>query len=112
MGATNALPLLALGAAITTDVAGTFAIQHAEVCRDRRAWVAAAGLFLASLASFAVALEHIPTAVAEALFVGLGSAGVAAIGVRRGDRLTARKVLALVVLTLGVVVLQAGVSDA
>jgi multidrug transporter EmrE-like cation transporter len=50
--------------------------------------------------------------VAEALFVGLGSAGVAAIGVRRGDRLTARKVLALVVLTLGVVVLQAGVSDA
>ena len=111
MGTASALPLLALGAAITADVAGTFVIQRAEVDRDRRSWVAAAALFLASLASFAVALEHIPTSVAEALFVALGSAAVAAVGVRRGERLTARKVLALAVLSLGVVVLQAGVGD-
>jgi small multidrug resistance pump len=102
----NALGMLALGGAIATDVVGTFAMEHAAVHRNRRLWVTAAGVFLVSLALFAFALEEIPTAVAEALFVAIGSAAVAVIATRQGEVITSRKTLALVVLALGVVVLQ------
>jgi small multidrug resistance pump len=108
----TALGMFALGGAIATDVAGTFAIEHAALHRDRRLWSAAVGAFLASLALLAFALEEIPTAVAEALFVAIGSAAVAVIAARHGESITSRKVIALAVLALGVVVLQMGAGDA
>lgn len=108
----SALAMLALGGAIATDVAGTFAIEHAALHRDRRLWVTAIGAFVASLALFALALEKIPTAVAEALFVAVGSAAVAVIAARQGERITTRKRTALVLLVLGVVVLQIGATSA
>ena len=65
-----------------------------------------------SLALFAFALEEIPTAVAEALFVAIGSAAVAVIAARQGESVTTRKATALALLVLGVIVLQAGAGDA
>jgi small multidrug resistance pump len=112
MQLTNALGMLALGGAIATDVAGTFAIEHAARQRDRRLWAVSIGAFLVSLALFAFALEEMSTAVAEALFVAVGSAAVAVIAARGGESITTRKTAALALLVLGVVVLQAGAGDA
>lgn len=108
MDTLNALGMSALGGAIATDVAATFVLEHAAQQRDRRLWVMAAAVLLASLALFAVALARIPTAVAEALFVAVGSAAVAVIALRRGETISTRKALALALLGLGVVVLQMG----
>ena len=79
----SALAMFALGSAIATDVVGTFVIEQAAQRRDRRQWVTAAGIFLASLALFAL---------------------------RRGERFSTRKATALALLVLGVVVLQLGAS--
>ena len=108
----NALGMLALGGAITTDVAGTFAIEHAARYGGRRLWSTAIGAFVVSLAFFAFALEKLQTSIAEALFVAIGSAAVAVITARRGESLTTRKTAALALLVLGVIVLQAGAGDA
>jgi small multidrug resistance pump len=112
MQVSNSLGMLALGGAIATDVAGTFAIEHAARQRIRRLWGAAVGAFLVSLGLFAIALRAIPTAVAEALFVAVGTAAVAVIAAREGESITTRKVTALALLVLGVIVLQAGAGDA
>jgi multidrug transporter EmrE-like cation transporter len=108
MDALNALGMAALGGAIAADVAATFVVEHAARQRNRRLWIAAAAILSVSLALFAVALDEIPTAVAEALFVAIGSAAVALIALRRGEAISTRKGLALALLALGVVVLQAG----
>jgi small multidrug resistance pump len=108
MDTLNALGMSALGGAIAADVAATFVVEHAAQHRNRRLWITAAAILSASLALFAVALEEIPTAVAEALFVAIGSAAVAVIALRRGETISARKALALALLVLGVVVLQTG----
>lgn len=108
MDTLNALATVALGGAIATDVAGTFVVEHAARQRDRRLWLTSAGVFLASLALFALALQEIQTSIAEALFVAVGSAAVALIALRRGEHVSARKVMALALLALGVVVLQMG----
>jgi small multidrug resistance pump len=112
MQVSNALGMLALGGAIATDVAGTFAIEHAARQRDRRLGGAAVGAFLVSLALFAFALEEMPTAVAEALFVAIGSAAVAVIAARGGESITSRTTTALALLAVGVIVLQAGAGSA
>ena len=112
METVNALAVLVLGGAIATDVVGTFVVEDAAVRNDRRLWAIALGAFLASLALFALALEEIPTAVAEALFVALGSGAVAVVAAQRGESITTRKVVALSVLALGVLVLQMGAGDA
>jgi multidrug transporter EmrE-like cation transporter len=109
---TTVLATAALGGAIATDVVATFLVEHAELRRDRRLWLAAAGLLAASLALLALALVEIPTAVAEALFVAVGSASVALIALRRGDGTSPRKLAALALLALGVVVLQVEVGRA
>lgn len=110
MDTLNALGMSALGGAIAADVVATFVVEHAAQQRNRRLWVTAAGILLASLALFAVALEKIPTAVAEALFVAFGSAAVALIALRRGETISTRKALALGLLALGVIVLQMGAN--
>jgi multidrug transporter EmrE-like cation transporter len=112
MDALTALATLALGGAIATDVTATFVVERAARQRDRRLWVTAAVVLLASLTLFALALEEIPTAVAEALFVAIGSVAVAVIALHRGEHISSRKGIALALLVLGVVVLQAGVGDA
>jgi small multidrug resistance pump len=112
MQVSSALGMLALGGAIATDVAGTFAIEHAARQYDRRMWGAAVGAFAVSLALFALALEEIQTSVAEALFVAIGSAAVAVIAARQGESITRRKTTALVLLVVGVIVLQAGAGGA
>jgi multidrug transporter EmrE-like cation transporter len=104
----NVLATVALGGAIATDVVATFVIEAASQHRDRRLWVISAGVFLVSLALLALALVDIPTAVAEALFVAVGSAAVAVIALRRGETISTRKGTALALLVLGVVVLQTG----
>jgi multidrug transporter EmrE-like cation transporter len=104
----NALAMSALGGAIAADVTATFVVERAAQRRDRRLWVAAAAILSVSLTLLAVALEEIPTSVAETLFVGVGSAAVAVIALHRGEAISARKGLALGLLVLGVVVLQAG----
>jgi small multidrug resistance pump len=104
----NAPAMVALGGAIAADVVATFVVEAASHRRDRRLWAAAAGVLVASLALLALALQHMQTSIAEALFVAVGSAAVAVIAVRRGERISARKGTALALLVLGVVVLQAG----
>jgi small multidrug resistance pump len=104
----SALATMALGGAIATDVVATFVIETASQRRNRRLWITAAGIFLASLALLALALQDIATAVAEALFVAVGSAAVAVIALRRGESISTRKGTALALLVLGVVVLQTG----
>jgi len=106
MDAVTFLATAALGGAVATDVVATFLVEHAERRRDRRLWLAAAVLLAASLALLALALVEIPTAVAEALFVAVGSAAVALIALRRGDGISPRKLTALALLALGVLVLQ------
>lgn len=102
------LAMLALGGAIAADVTATFVIEDAARQRDRRLWVTAAGIFLASLALFAVALEQIPTAVAEALFIALGTGAVAVIAAHRGERISTRKGMGIALLVLGVATLLMG----
>jgi hypothetical protein len=53
MDALNALGMSALGGAIAADVAATFVVEHAAQQRNRRLWVTAAAILLASLALFA-----------------------------------------------------------
>jgi small multidrug resistance pump len=108
MDALTALAMVALGGAIATDVAATFVVERAARQRNRRLWIISAWVLLASLALFGLALEGIPTAVAEALFVGVGSAAVAVIALYRGEPISTRRGLALALLALGVVVLQTG----
>jgi multidrug transporter EmrE-like cation transporter len=106
------LAMLALGGAIVADVAGTFVIERAAQLRERWLWVTAVVLLLASLTLFALALGEISTAVAESLFIAIGSAAVALLALRRGERISTRKAAALGLLVLGVVVLQMGAGHA
>jgi small multidrug resistance pump len=108
MDTPNVLATVALGGAIATDVLGTFVTEIASRRRDRRLWITAAGIFLASTALLALALVGIPTSLAEGLYVALGTAAVAVIAMRRGEDMSARKAASLALLVLGVVVLQLG----
>lgn len=106
MDTPNALAMLALGGAIAGDVAATFVVERAARERDRRLWVTGAVVFFASLAMLALALEEIPTAVAQALFIAVGTTAVAVVALFRGENISTRKVISLALLVLGVVVLQ------
>jgi small multidrug resistance pump len=111
MDTPNALATLALGGAIAGDVAATFVVERAARQRDRRLWVTGAVVFFASLAMLALALEEIPTAVAQALFIAVGTTAVAVVAIFRGENISTRKVISLALLVLGVVVLQMGAGD-
>ena len=106
----DALAMLALGGAIAADVVGTFTIERAARGGGRRLAAVAGAELLASIGLFALALARLPTAVAEALFVAIGSGAVAVIAARRGEAVTARTGAALGLLVAGVVVLQVGVG--
>lgn len=96
-----------LMAAIGVEVASTSALPRTQGFRDP-AWTAAviAG-YAASIWLLALVIRHIPVSVTYAVWSGLGTAGIAVIGVLfLGERLGPLQAGALAMIIAGVVVLN------
>ena len=96
-----------LMAAIGVEVAATSALPRTQGFRDP-AWTAVviAG-YAVSIWLLALVIEHLPVSVTYAVWSGLGTAGIAVIGVMfLGDRLAATQVAALFLIITGVVLLN------
>jgi len=96
-----------LAIAITGDVVGTVALERASRGHHRRYLALAVAAYLTAFYAFARALQVIPTSVADAIYAAVGTAFVTAFSVLwLKEKLTRRKLLALILVTAGVVVLQ------
>ena len=101
------LSWLCLGGAAIGNAAGTYALARSG--RLRRPWPSALAIaaYLLAIVLFTVALEGIPTSVAEAVFAATGTMLVTVVGVvLLRERLGARKAVGLGLVIVGVVVLQ------
>lgn len=96
-----------LMAAIGVEVAATSALPRTQGFRDP-AWTAAViGGYAVSIWLLALVIEHLPVSVTYAVWSGLGTAGIAVIGVMfLGDRLGVIQVGALFLIITGVVLLN------
>ena len=93
--------------AIAGDVVGTAALERASRGHYRRYLALAVASYLTAFYAFARALQVIPTSIADAIYAAVGTAFVTAFSVLwLKERLTRRKLLALILVTAGVVVLQ------
>jgi len=96
-----------LAIAITGDVVGTVALERASRGHHRRYLALAVAAYLTAFYAFARALQVIPTSVADAIYAAVGTAFVTAFSVLwLKEKLTRRKLLALILVTAGVAVLQ------
>lgn len=96
-----------LVAAIVVEVAATSAIPRSEGFRNP-AWSAAvlAGYALA-IWLLALVVQHIPVSITYAVWSGLGTAGIAVVGVLfLGERLVAMQIVALLLIIAGVLLLN------
>ncbi len=94
-------------AAIGVEVAATSALPRTQGFREP-GWTAAviAG-YAASIWLLALVIEHLPVSVTYAVWSGLGTAGIAVIGVLfLGDRLGPTQAAALFLIIAGVVLLN------
>lgn len=93
--------------AIGCDVAGTYALARSDGFRRFPANLGAIVALLLALWMFALALQELPTSVADAVYAAVGTVVMAVIGVLLlGERLTPRKVLAITLIVAGVVTLR------
>jgi small multidrug resistance pump len=98
---------LLLGASIVVEVLGTMSMKLSEGF-TRPLYSALVAVFYAlSIAGLALVLKRIEVSVAYAVWSGLGTAFIAIVGVSVfGEALTVVKVVALVLIVVGVVMLN------
>ncbi|CAN5141903.1 multidrug efflux SMR transporter [soil metagenome] len=98
---------LLLFAAIAVEVAATSALPRSQGFRDP-AWTALVlGGYALSIWLLALVIKQIPVSVAYAVWSGLGTAGIAVVGVLLLDEgMDALKATALLMIISGVVVLN------
>ncbi len=98
--------LLLLGA-IAVEVASTAALPRTESFHQPLWTAAVLGGYAVSIWLLAVVIRHIPVSVTYAVWAGLGTAGIALVGVLvLGEQLDWVKVLALALVIGGVVILN------
>lgn len=98
------MPWLMLAVAILFEIAGTTGLKLAGGLA-RPGWLAAAiALYAVAFVALAQALEAIPVGVAYAIWSGIGTAAIAAIGVVHfGEAMTAPKLLFIGLILVGVI---------
>jgi small multidrug resistance pump len=95
--------------AIAVEVASTAALPRTHAFRDPVWTVAVLGGYALSVWLLAVVIRHIPVSVAYAAWAGLGTAGIAVVGVVvLGESWDLVKVLALLMIIGGVLILNLG----
>ncbi len=96
-----------LMAAIGVEVAATAALPRTQWFRDP-AWTAfVLGGYGVSIWLLATVIKHIPVSVTYAVWSGLGTAGIALVGVLLlGERFDATKAVALLLIIGGVLILN------
>ena len=98
--------VLLLGA-IGVEVASTAALPRTHGFRDPLWTALVLGGYAASIWLLAVVIRHIPVSVTYAVWSGLGTAGIALVGVPLlGERMDLVKALALLLIIGGVLVLN------
>lgn len=100
---------LTLAGAILAEVLGTTAMKYSDgFTRPWPSLVTVAG-YLVAFALLAQTLKTLPVGTAYAIWAGVGTAAVAAIGmVFIGEAVTAVKVIGLLLVIVGVVTLNLG----
>ena len=100
-------PWLLLMGAIGVEVAATAALPRTHGFREPLWTVLVLGGYAASIWLLAVVIRHIPDSVTYAVWSGLGTAGIALVGVLLlGERMDLVKVAALLLIMGGVLVLN------
>ncbi len=100
-------PWLLLMGAIGVEVAATAALPRTHGFREPLWTVLVLGGYAASIWLLAVVIRHIPVSVTYAVWSGLGTAGIALVGVLLlGERMDLVKVAALLLIMGGVLVLN------
>ncbi|NUR06177.1 MAG: multidrug efflux SMR transporter [Nocardioidaceae bacterium] len=98
--------LLLLGA-IGIEVASTAALPRTQSFRDPLWTTLVLVGYATSIWLLAVVIRHIPVSITYAVWAGLGTAGIAVVGVLLlGERLDVLKALALAMIIGGVVILN------
>jgi small multidrug resistance pump len=93
--------------AICVEVASTAALPRTHGFRDPGWTVAVLGGYAVSIWLLSLVIRHIPVSVSYAVWSGLGTAGIALVGVLLlGERLDLVKAAALAMIIGGVVVLN------
>jgi small multidrug resistance pump len=96
-----------LMSAIGVEVASTAALPRTQSFRDPVWTVLVLGGYAVSIWLLALVIRHIPVSVTYAVWAGLGTAGIAVVGVLLlGERLDLTKTAALAMIIGGVVVLN------
>jgi small multidrug resistance pump len=93
--------------AIVVEVAATAVLPRTHSFREPLWTVAVLGGYAVSIWLLALVIRQIPVSVTYAVWAGLGTAGIAAVGVLLlGERLDPLKVTALTMIIAGVVILN------
>jgi len=93
--------------AIGVEVAATAALPRTQSFREPTWTILVLGGYALSIWLLAMVIRHIPVSVTYAVWAGLGTAGIAVVGVLLlGERLDLMKALALAMIIGGVVVLN------
>ena len=94
-------------AAIGVEVASTASLPRTHGFRDPAWTVAVLGGYALSIWLLTLVIRHIPVSVSYAVWSGLGTAGIAAVGTLwLGERMDPVKAAALAMIIVGVVVLN------
>lgn len=103
------MPYLFLALAITAEVIGTSLLKLTDGFSRLWPTVGSLGMYGVAFALLAQTLRTIPVGVAYALWSGLGTAAIVAIGAAfLGEPLTVTKVVGVSLVIAGVVVLNLG----
>lgn len=98
---------LLLLAAIGIEVSASAALSRTDGFRDPLWTVLVVSGYAASIWLLTVVVKQLPISIAYAVWAGLGTAGIAVVGVLfLGERLDPMKVAALALIVLGVVLLN------
>ena len=96
-----------LVSAIAVEVGATAALPRTHGFREPGWTALVLGGYAISIWLLAVVIRHIPVSITYAVWSGLGTAGIVAVGVLLlGERLDALKVTALTMIIAGVVILN------
>ncbi|MCW2875774.1 multidrug efflux SMR transporter [Actinacidiphila oryziradicis] len=103
------MPYVILGAAILAEVLGTTSMKYSEGFSKLWPSLGSAAGYLIAFALLAQALKTMPVGTVYAIWAGIGTAAVAAIGmVFLGEAATAAKMIGLLLVIAGVIVLNLG----
>ncbi|MFI7496864.1 DMT family transporter [Kocuria sp. M4R2S49] len=103
------MPYLFLALAITAEVIGTSLLKYTDGFSRLWPTVGSLGMYGVAFALLAQTLRTIPVGVAYAMWSGLGTAAIVAIGAAfLGEPLTVTKVVGVSLVIAGVVVLNLG----